>query len=184
MRPRTILIDGSNVIRNTPALQRAERRGLESGRDALVRLVTARYARTSDSVIVVFDGKGMTETAHPLRCGVRSRVIYTRAGETADAAIVRLSEEATAAGRDPTVATDDRALREAAARHGAASAPVREMARALNAPPRHLEHRARHHAVVRRLLEKDDEHENTHPRKGNPRRTPKPRRRRPRGPGW
>ena len=184
MRPRTILIDGYNIIRNTPALQIAERRGLESGRDALVRLVAARYAHTSDRVIVVFDGKGTTETAHPLRCGVGSRVIYTRAGETADTAILRLSEEAVAAGCDPTVATDDRALREAAACHGAASATVREMARALNAPPRHLEHRARHHAVVRRLLEEDDEHENAHPRKGNPRRAPKPRRGRPRGPGW
>lgn len=57
MDPRTILVDGYNVIRNTAGLAAAEHISLQHGREALLQQIAARYRHTPHRVIVVFDGQ-------------------------------------------------------------------------------------------------------------------------------
>ncbi len=184
MDPRCIVIDGYNVIRNTPALAAAEAHSLAAGREALLGQVVARYRHTPHRVLVVFDGGGVAESAHPLRCGTRSQVIYSRAGESADTVILRLVARERAAGTEVVVITDDQGVRIGSAAQGAAGAKVSEMAGQLHAAPRHLERRARHHAAMRALLDRraEDDAPASRPRKGNPRRGPRRRRRGPPAP--
>lgn len=179
MDPRCVVIDGYNIIRNTPSLQAAEARGLAAARDALLALVVARYRHTPHRVVVVFDGDGDTPTTQPLRCGVGSQVIFTRGGESADDVIIQLASVFGASGREVTVASNDWAVRLGSASHGAAAVTADDLTRRLNAAPRHLERRARHHAAVRARLDaaEDGAAPATHPRKGNGRRAPRHRRR-------
>src|SRR5215831_1205330 len=111
--PRTILIDGYNVIRRTPGLAAAERGSLAAGRQALIELVAQRYRQTPHTTMIVFDGDGPREMAEPLpRC--RGRVVYTQAGTSADAVIARLAADAAQVGGAPTVISDDWEVRASA----------------------------------------------------------------------
>jgi predicted RNA-binding protein with PIN domain len=175
MEPRCIIIDGYNVIRNTGSLLAAERHSLSDARAALLGLVTAKYRGTPHQLLVVFDGAGERETVAPLRCGVRSQIIYSRAGETADAAILRLAERARAEWGEVTVVSDDWEVRQGGAARGAAQARAGDVARRFHGGPGHLERRARHHAAVRRRLASDDASD-PGPRKGNGHRAPRRRR--------
>lgn len=176
MQARTILIDGYNVIRNTPGLAAAERCSLEAGREALRTLVAAKYRHTAHTVLVVFDGDGDSETTEAVARGVRGRVIFTRRGETADEMICRIAQEERAAGREVVVASDDLEVRLRTAEQGSHTARVGELAQRLNAPPKHLERLARHRAFVRRSLEADTDEPPQDRSRGNPRRAPKRRR--------
>jgi uncharacterized protein len=180
MSTRCILIDGYNVIRNTPGLLAAERQSLAAGRERLLAQVTARYQGSPHRILVVFDGNGTGETACPLRCGVRSQVVFTRAGESADAFIVRYTRHARAEGMEVTVVSDDWEIRLGGSVLGAESATSSEMAGRLNAPPRHVARQARHRAAVRSLIQHESDDDDGalrgHARKGNPRRPPRRRR--------
>ncbi len=147
--PRTILIDGYNVIRRTPSLAAAERSSLEAGRAALLAQVIARYRPTPHTVIVVFDGDGETERTEPIARRTRGRVIFTRRAETADAVLVRIAAEERSRGMDLMVATDDAEVRRAVMGAGGEVASVEELHRRLNAPPKHLARQARHRAYLR-----------------------------------
>lgn len=180
MDPQCVLIDGYNVIRNTPSLTAAERHGLSAGREALLAQVIAHFRHMPHRVVVVFDGDQASETVHPLRCGSRSQVIYARRGETADMVIVRLAAEERAYGVSVVVASDDLEVRLGGASYGAAEARAADVAHALNAAPRDVARRARHRQAVRESWRRDvddadDGAARGHPRRGNPRRAPKRR---------
>jgi uncharacterized protein len=181
MNPRCIVIDGYNVIRNTPALRAAEARSLATGREALLERVTVRYRHTPHRVLVIFDGDGPAERIQPLRCGSHSQVIFSRSGDTADTVILRLTQRERAAGAEVEVITDDLAVRLGGAALGAAGIRSSEVVDCLHLVPHHLERRARHHAAVRARLDRDgaESAPATHPQKGNPRRKPRRRRGRP-----
>jgi uncharacterized protein len=154
--PETVLIDGYNVIRRTHGLAAAERHTLAAGRDALIQKVASSYRQTAHQAIVVFDGDGPRETAQPLpRC--RGRVIYTRAGESADAVIQRIAGEEAHAGRIPRVHTDDMALRLAVEARGGRAASAAELTQAADAPDRFRARQARHQAFVRGQLSRADD---------------------------
>lgn len=176
MGPRCIVVDGYNVIRNVAALAIADKRSLAAGREALLAQVMARYRHTPHRVLVVFDGDGASERAEPLRCGVGSQVIFSATGESADAVILRTVARERALGWDVVVVSDDRDVRHGSAIHGAGGTGSDEMAQRLNAAPRHLERRARHHAFVRSQWEREDGDQRDRPRKGNARRAPRRRR--------
>ncbi len=110
MEPKTLLVDGYNVIRRTPALAAAERHSLAGGRDALLTALRASYRHTAHTVIVVFDGDGDAEASQPFG-GCRGRVIFSRHDEPADAVLARLAHELEAAGARFTVVSDDLEVR-------------------------------------------------------------------------
>jgi predicted RNA-binding protein with PIN domain len=185
MEPRLILIDGYNVIRNTPGLAAADRMSLAAGRDALLQRVTAAYRHTPHRVVVVFDGDGATESVMALPGRARGQVIFAPRGVSADETLRRLAREAQARDEQATVISGDFEVRLGATSAGARSARPEEFASRLNQPPRDVAKRGRHRAAVRAELEARDAHGDAHEdqrgrggtrKKGNPRRNPRQRR--------
>jgi predicted RNA-binding protein with PIN domain len=181
MEPRLILIDGYNVIRNTPGLAAADRVSLAAGRDALLQRVVAAYRHTPHRVVVVFDGDSAMESVMALPGRARGQVIFTPRGVTADETLRRLAREAQPRGEQVTVVSGDFEVRLGATGVGARSALPDEFASRLNQPPRDVAKRGRHRAAVRAHLEVRDANEDQRGRggtrkKGNPRRNSRQRR--------
>lgn len=104
------LIDGYNVIRQSPELAREERRGLEAGRHALCALLARAGRASGDDFTVVFDG---AQAGGAASGGGGVRVVFSSARESADRVLARM-----AAGGGAVV-SNDREVRRAAARAGA-----------------------------------------------------------------
>jgi len=155
----TILVDGYNVIRNTPGMAAAEKLSLEAGREALRTQIVGRFRHTPHQVIVVFDGDGPAETVTALRGMARGRVVFTRRGETADSAIGRLAARERQDGAQVVCVSDDLEVRTAVSTLGGSAARVDDLTAHLNAPDRHTRKRYQHRAHVRAELAADaDEH--------------------------
>jgi predicted RNA-binding protein with PIN domain len=122
-----LIIDGYNLIRQSPYLQEIDARDLEAGREALLESLAAyRQARPQHKITVVFDGwvAGDLKESRDRRAGVT--IVYSRRGERADEVIKRLlGKERSRA----VVVSSDRELQESANRVSAAwiSAPEFEM---------------------------------------------------------
>lgn len=154
MGPRTVFVDGYNVIRNTPALAELERVNMEAGREALLRRLIARYRHTPYEVVIVFDGADERETSQPVTGFSRGRVIFSRCGEKADSVIIRMSADACGAGREAVVYSNDGEVRLGAAAGGAKAARADDLREDMKSAPRLLRKRFIHQQAVRR--EQDD----------------------------
>lgn len=175
VEPQTILIDGYNVIKNTPGLMAAERVSLETGREALLAQIRAKYRHTPHTVIVVFDGDGVVESTVPFQGYSRGRVVYTRYGETADDTIRRLMAIEREHGRSQVVVvSNDGEVQHSADTAGHRVARADELVRRLNEPDRYRRKQTVHREHVRRQWEDDETWER--PRGGNPRRSPRRKR--------
>ena len=87
-----VIVDGYNLIRQSPSLSRLDARDLQEGREALIHMLTAYRRARGHRVTVVFDG-----TQAPMFSRRRDRiggvgVVFSRQGETADAVIARMAE--------------------------------------------------------------------------------------------
>src|SRR5918911_5722248 len=107
------LIDGYNVIRRDAELAEHDRRNLEEGRAALLRIVAGAARASGDPFTVVFDGARPHASA-PV--GGQVRVVFSRPPETADDVLRRLASELRSGA---VVVTSDRAVRDTAERAGA-----------------------------------------------------------------
>jgi predicted RNA-binding protein with PIN domain len=139
------LIDGYNVIRRDPDLAQHEAHTLEDGRAALLRLVAGAARASGDPFTVVFDGARRGAAAG----GGQVQVTFSRPPETADDVLRRLAGELRSGA---VVVSSDRAVRDAAARAGAAVVTAEQFLDALD--PDHA----------------DDEDDEPPARGGNPRR--------------
>ena len=112
-----LIIDGYNLIRQSPALQRLDARELEAGREALLDRLASYRSRTRHKITVVFDGwqGGDLKESRAQQQGML--IIYSRLGERADEVIKRLL--ARERGR-AVVVSSDRELQECARQVGAA----------------------------------------------------------------
>jgi predicted RNA-binding protein with PIN domain len=113
-----IIIDGYNLIRQSPTLSVIEHRSLEEGRQALLeRLVSYRKAK-HHPVTVVFDGaKADLSMEETTRCkGID--VLFSRRGELADSVIKRLI---TRERERSVVVTSDKEIALFATQHAAAT---------------------------------------------------------------
>lgn len=111
-----LIIDGYNLIRQSPWLAPLEAEDLEAGREALVRcLAEYRRRRSTHQITLVFDGwrGGGPWESRDLRQGVM--VIYSRRGERADEVIKRLL---TREGSRSVLVSSDRELQRVADRAG------------------------------------------------------------------
>lgn len=111
-----IVVDGYNLIRQSPSLSAEERLDVERGRRALNRRL-ARYQKLKGhSITVIFDG---ARGSNPSRVTLREegvRTIYSGPRESADEIIMRM------AAQNPggmVVVTSDRAVADYAIKHGA-----------------------------------------------------------------
>jgi predicted RNA-binding protein with PIN domain len=102
-----LIIDGYNLIRQSPELGRIDRRDITAGRSALLERLVAYRRLKPHPVTVVFDGAGAPE-ATPERDRVKGvRVVFSRHGETADAVIARMARQD---AERAIVVTSDRGL--------------------------------------------------------------------------
>ncbi len=117
-----LIIDGYNLIRQTPAWQELDAQDLRWGREALLASL-AQYRRAKKHPItVVFDGGASIEIAGHRDYYQGILVLYSHHGETADEVIKRLADRERERG---LVISSDREIMEHALRVGAAvmSAP-------------------------------------------------------------
>ncbi len=149
---RDILIDGYNVIKNSPSLHAVETKNLAAARELLISQLVNRYRHTPHQVIIVFDGSGTTQQVSHDR---RVRIIYSRLSETADSIIAHLAAEAQAAGREVEMYSDDRDVQRAVATQGGEVHTTGQLTGQLNAPPRDVARRAHHRQAIRRKYNLD-----------------------------
>lgn len=113
-----IVIDGYNLIRQSPTLSIIEQQSLQDGRDALVERLVSYKKLKHHPITVVFDGA----EAHNLmekrnrRKGID--IIFSRADELADSVIKRLVIRE---GERAVVVTSDKEVADFAAEHWAAT---------------------------------------------------------------
>jgi predicted RNA-binding protein with PIN domain len=85
-----LIVDGYNVIRQSPRLQFLDAMDLQSGREALLELLAHYRRRSHHQITVVFDGwqHGDLKESRDRHQGIS--IIYSRRGEQADEVIKRL----------------------------------------------------------------------------------------------
>jgi hypothetical protein len=112
-----LIIDGYNLIRQSPWLSLLDARDLEAGREALLQSLSGyRRRRSQHKITVVFDGwlGGALQESRDLFQGVG--IIYSRRGERADEVIKRLLKRE---GNRAVVVSSDRELQDCAEGAGA-----------------------------------------------------------------
>lgn len=113
-----IIVDGYNVIRQSPVMEPLDRQDLQLGREALVDRLAAYKRLKGHKVTVVFDGSGNA----PLFAN-RDRekgilIKFSRHGETADAVIMRMTVQEK---QGALVVSSDREVADFSASQGAAT---------------------------------------------------------------
>jgi uncharacterized protein len=85
-----LIVDGYNVIRQSPQLQFLDAMDLQSGREGLLALLAQYRHRSHHQITVVFDGwqNGDLQECRDRHQGIA--IIYSRRGERADEVIKRL----------------------------------------------------------------------------------------------
>ena len=144
---RDILVDGYNVIKRDASFQALSAKRLADARQLLVDQLASRYRHTPHQVIVVFDGDGVSEQSTQDR---RVRIIYSRAGETADRVIARLAASARAVGREVELYSDDREVRQSVSQQGGSVSSTNQLTKHLNAAPADLARLSHHRQQARR----------------------------------
>jgi len=113
-----IVIDGYNLIRQSPTFSVIDRRSLEEGRDVLLQCLASYKKVKRHSITVVFDGTGADTQMEQSTRWKGICILFSRPGELADSVIKRIA----ARERERAiVVTSDREVADFAARHGAAS---------------------------------------------------------------
>ena len=113
-----IVIDGYNLIRQSPTLSVVEHHSLEEGRQALLERLISYKKVKRHPVTVVFDG---ANADHSLETTTRTqgiRILFSPPGELADSVIKRI---VTRERERAIVVTSDREIADFATEHGAAT---------------------------------------------------------------
>lgn len=144
---RDILVDGYNVIKRDRSFQSLGAKRLAAARQLLIDKLANRYRHTPHQVTVVFDGDGASQQTVQDR---RVRIIYSRAGETADSVIARIAASARAEGREVELYSDDTEVKQSVARQGGTVGSTGQLTKHLNAAPADLARLSHHRQQARR----------------------------------
>jgi predicted RNA-binding protein with PIN domain len=106
---RTLIVDGYNVIHQTPPYSHIAERDLDSARIALVSDVAA-FAHGEFKATIVFDGHNNPHSDGLTHTIASVNVVFSRHGIDADSVIESMSRAAREAGEDVTVVTSDAQL--------------------------------------------------------------------------
>ncbi|HEX4122573.1 MAG TPA: NYN domain-containing protein [Verrucomicrobiae bacterium] len=111
-----ILIDGYSLLHNWPALAPGKPRHSEDARAELIHILTLYQDAAQIPITIVFDGAGKSPaTAYPSKPEVE--ILFSRAGQTADQIIERVTARMQPFGEVLAV-TDDYAERDTVSYHG------------------------------------------------------------------
>jgi predicted RNA-binding protein with PIN domain len=113
-----ILIDGYNLIRQSPALSDIDRRSLEQGREALLERLASYRRVKHHTITVVFDGADADIHMERRTRWKGISVVFSRPGELADGVIKHI---VTRERERAVVVSSDREVADFAAEHGAAT---------------------------------------------------------------
>lgn len=116
-----IIIDGYNLIRQSEALRRFERFGLEAGRRELLRLLSRYRKSRGHRITVVFDGWMSGPPDEERERAGSITVVYSKRGEKADEVIKRMVSRME---EETVVVTSDRDLADSVSRRGSAAIPA------------------------------------------------------------
>ncbi len=111
-----ILIDGYNLIRQSPTLGASFEADPETARQELIELLALYQRKRRHVVTVVFDGAGSIHLAAESSRQAGVKVVFSAQGQTADEVIARRAREW---GEGAVVVTSDRELARSCQRAGA-----------------------------------------------------------------
>jgi predicted RNA-binding protein with PIN domain len=111
MAPVRILVDGYSLLHRWPALAPGRPRHSAAARDELVRALTHYRDATGTPITVIFDGGGAPPGTPESSSTPEMEVLFSRAGQTADDVIERVTHRLSGYG-EVLVVTDDRAERD------------------------------------------------------------------------
>jgi predicted RNA-binding protein with PIN domain len=113
-----IVIDGYNLIRQSPIFSLIERRSLEESREVLLECLVSYKKVKPHSITVVFDGTGADTHMEQRTRWKGIRILFSRPGELADTVIKRIA----ARERERAiVVTSDREVASFVSQRGAAT---------------------------------------------------------------
>ena len=113
-----ILIDGYSLLHQWPELAAGKPRHSEAARNELIGVLTQYQDATGTPVTVIFDGAGTLKAKPKAVAGPAIEVLFSRAGQTADQVIERVTHRLVSYG-EVMVVTDDRAERDTVTGFGA-----------------------------------------------------------------
>jgi predicted RNA-binding protein with PIN domain len=118
-----LIVDGYNLIRQSPSLREVESRDLQMGREALIRQLASYKRIRGHEIAVVFDGwqSGSLTESQESEQGIL--VIYSRRDERADEVIKRMAKRF---GQGAVVVSSDREVADFAERAGATAVSSEE----------------------------------------------------------
>jgi predicted RNA-binding protein with PIN domain len=112
-----IVIDGYNLIRQSPTLSSIESNSLEEGREALIARLAGYKRFKTHSITVVFDGAQARSLGQERTREKGIDIVFSRHGELADDVIKRIVAKE---GGRVVVVTSDKDVADYAVQHGAA----------------------------------------------------------------
>jgi predicted RNA-binding protein with PIN domain len=113
-----IIIDGYNMIRQSPGLSDLERIDIQHGREALIDWLAVYKRIKPHKITVVFDGSNAPALSARRYFLKGIAIKFSRSGETADTVIKRMARQEK---EHALVVSSDREIVKAAASHGAAT---------------------------------------------------------------
>ena len=117
-----LIIDGYNLIRQSPLLRAAEAESLEAGREALLEYLEVYRRLKHHKITVVFDGEKSFHLSLQKEKVKGITVIYSGLGEKADDVIKRMVQK----DHNVVVITSDREIIDFAERHQATAILAQE----------------------------------------------------------
>jgi len=106
-----ILVDGYSLLHGWPGLAPGEPRHSAAAREELIRVLTQYRDADGTPISIIFDGSGAPEGAPKTVSTPELEVLYSKAGQTADDVIERVTHRLVAFG-EVLVVTDDNAERD------------------------------------------------------------------------
>jgi predicted RNA-binding protein with PIN domain len=151
--PERFLIDGTNLIRGNPSLDKLERlEGSHASRERLIELVKAMANRGEERFwLIVFDGPGDVDAERRDRVDVR----YS-GGQTADELIMEAARNALAVGAKATIVSSDNELTIDGAQTIKSQDFYDELVSFAKAPPKEDDSTQKALRIIEYLIEKGD----------------------------
>jgi predicted RNA-binding protein with PIN domain len=139
-----ILVDGYSLLHSWPELARGHARHSATARDELVNILRRYSDAVQTPITVVFDGGGHRGTRQEMQSTTQVEILYSRAGQTADQIIERVTHRMKPYG-EVLVVTNDHAERDTVIAMGGFAASCESFIETMDGALRDLEREVQHY---------------------------------------